>query len=74
MAERLAAFFSGTEFGWWDLLDILIVAFLVYEVLRFLRGTHAVQIALGGVVLMLLYWASILFNLRERIASATTAG
>jgi diadenylate cyclase len=64
IAGRLAAFFSGTEFGWWDLLDILIVAFLVYELLRFLRGTHAVQIALGGVVLMLLYWASILFNLQ----------
>ena len=64
IAERLAAFFSGTEFGWWDLLDILIVAFLVYELLRFLRGTHAVQIALGGVVLVLLYWASILFNLQ----------
>jgi DNA integrity scanning protein DisA with diadenylate cyclase activity len=40
------------------------VAFLVYELLRFLRGTHAVQIALGGVVLVLLYWASVLFNLQ----------
>ena len=65
IAERLAAFFTrhrvragGTS------LDILIVAFLVYELLRFLRGTHAVQIALGGVVLVLLYWASILFNLQ----------
>jgi diadenylate cyclase len=64
VSERIAAFFSGTELGWWDVLDILIVAFLVYEILRFLRGTHAVQIALGGVVLVMLYWGSILFNLQ----------
>jgi diadenylate cyclase len=62
--ERLASFFAGTELGWWDLVDILIVAFILYELLRFLRGTHAVQIALGGVVLVLLYWASVLFNLQ----------
>jgi uncharacterized protein (TIGR00159 family) len=62
--DQLSSFFAGTEFGWWDALDVLIVAFLVYELLRFLRGTHAVQIALGGVVLVLLYWASILFNLQ----------
>jgi diadenylate cyclase len=62
--ERVAAFFAGTEMRWWDVLDILIVAFLIYELLQFLRGTHAVQIALGGVVLAGLYWASILFNLQ----------
>jgi uncharacterized protein (TIGR00159 family) len=62
--ERLSAFFAGTDFRWWDVLDILIVALLLYELLHFLRGTHAVQIALGGVVLMGLYWASTLFNLQ----------
>ncbi len=62
--EPVAAFFAGTEIRWWDLVDILIVAFLVYELLRFLRGTHAVQIALGGVVLAVLYWVSSLFNLQ----------
>jgi uncharacterized protein (TIGR00159 family) len=62
--EQIAAFFAGTELGWWDLVDIVIVAFILYELLRFLRGTHAVQIALGGVVLVLLYWASVLFNLQ----------
>jgi diadenylate cyclase len=62
--ERLGAFFAGTEMCWWDVVDILIVGFLIYELLQFLRGTHAVQIALGGVVLASLYWASILFNLQ----------
>jgi diadenylate cyclase len=64
MLDRVLAFFAGTELGWLDLVDILIVAFIVYELLRFLRGTHAVQIALGGLVLVLLYWASALFNLQ----------
>ena len=62
--ERIAALFAATEMRWWDVVDILIVAFLVYELLQFLRGTHAVQIALGGLVLVVLYWASILFNLQ----------
>ncbi|HSD28503.1 MAG TPA: diadenylate cyclase CdaA [Vicinamibacteria bacterium] len=61
---QVTAFLAGTDFRWWDALDILIVALLIYELLHFLRGTHAVQIALGGVVLMALYWASTLFNLQ----------
>ena len=64
MPEVLTTFFSGTPLRWWDVLDILIVAFLVYELLQFIRGTHAVQIALGGFVLVVLYWASVLFNLQ----------
>ncbi len=62
--DQVTAFLAGTDFRWWDVLDILIVAVLIYELLHFLRGTHAVQIALGGVVLMGLYWASTLFNLQ----------
>ena len=51
------------EFTWIDLLDILIVGFIIYELLQFIRGTHAVQMALGGVVLVVFYWFSQLFNL-----------
>jgi uncharacterized protein (TIGR00159 family) len=51
------------EFSWIDLLDILIVGFIIYELLQFIRGTHAVQMALGGVVLVAFYWFSQLFNL-----------
>lgn len=64
MTERLAQALSGLSLGWWDVLDVVIVAFLLYEVLQFLRGTHAVQIALGGLMLVALYWASVLFNLQ----------
>jgi diadenylate cyclase len=51
------------EFTWIDLIDILIVGFIIYELLQFIRGTHAVQMALGGVVLVAFYWLSQLFNL-----------
>ena len=46
--ERVRAFLVATEFSWWDVLDILIVAFIIYELLQFIRGTHAVQMALGA--------------------------
>ena len=32
---------------WWDALDILIVSILVYELLKLIRGTRAVQMAIG---------------------------
>jgi diadenylate cyclase len=42
--------------GWWDIADILVVSILIYEVLKQIRGTRAVQMALGGgVVVFLLY-------------------
>jgi diadenylate cyclase len=42
--------------GWWDLLDILVVSVLIYEVLKLIRGTRGVQMALGaGVLVALLY-------------------
>jgi uncharacterized protein (TIGR00159 family) len=61
--NSLAAYFAGLEFTWVDVLDILIVAFLVYQLLQFIRGTHAVQMALGGMVLVLVYFVSQWFNL-----------
>jgi diadenylate cyclase len=61
--ERLFAFFSAPEFSWLDALDILIVGFIIYELLQFIRGTHAVQMAIGAFVLVVLYWMSLLFNL-----------
>lgn len=42
----------------WDLLDILVVAVLVYEVLKLIRGTRAVQMAVGGGVLVALLYGS----------------
>ena len=36
----------------WDVLDILIVSLIVYELLKLIRGTHAVQMGLGIAVLV----------------------
>jgi diadenylate cyclase len=44
--------------GWWDLADILVVSVLVYEVFKLIRGTRAVQMALGGSVLVVLFYGS----------------
>ena len=63
MISRLAGWFTSVEPSWLDLVDILIVAFLIYQLLQFIRGTHAVQMALGALVLVLLYWLSQLLHL-----------
>ena len=35
------------QLTWTAVLDILIVAFVIYEVLGFMKGTRAVQMAIG---------------------------
>jgi len=62
--DRFAAFLAATEFSWLDVLDILIVALIIYELLQLIRGTHAVQMALGALVLVILYWTSLWLNLQ----------
>jgi diadenylate cyclase len=44
--------------GWWDLLDIAVVSILIYEVLKLIRGTRAVQMGFGGGVLVALFYLS----------------
>jgi diadenylate cyclase len=44
--------------SWWDVADIIVVSILVYEVLKLIRGTRAVQMALGGSVLVVLFYGS----------------
>jgi len=63
MMEHLLGALRGVDFAWVDIFDILIVAFLIYQLLQFIRGTHAVQMALGALVLVLLYWLSQLLHL-----------
>jgi diadenylate cyclase len=43
---------------WWDALDILVVSFLIYQVLKFIRGTRAVQMAFGGAMLVAVFYGS----------------
>lgn len=49
--------------GFRDVLEILIVAFLIYRLLLFLAGTKALQILLGLLFLVLVYFAAVIFRL-----------
>lgn len=44
---------------WWDLLDIAIVSIVVYELLKLIRGTRAVQMAIGIALLTGLFYMSL---------------
>src|SRR5262245_14651852 len=44
--------------GWWDVLDIAIVSLLIYEFLKWIRGTRAVQMALGSFLIVALFYMS----------------
>ena len=63
MLPQRLAFLRLEEFSWVQVLDILIVALIIYQLLQFIRGTHAVQIAVGTVLLVIFYWISQLLNL-----------
>ena len=59
----MSAYFEGwlryrPPIGWWDILDILIVSILIYEFLKLIRGTPAVQMALGSILLVFLFYVS----------------
>ena len=44
--------------GLWDLLDIAIVSILIYEFLKLIRGTRAVQMAVGSLFIVSLFYVS----------------
>jgi diadenylate cyclase len=54
----LTAFLRRAPIGWWDLADIVVVSILIYEVLKLIRGTRAVQMGLGAGVLVALFYGS----------------
>jgi diadenylate cyclase len=53
-----------TTISWRDVLDVLIVALLLYQLLKLIRGTQAVQLLLGLAVIFAVGWASQLLHLR----------
>jgi len=55
-------FFSNI--GWRDVVDVLIVAFLLYQVLKLIRGTQAVQLLLGVGVLFFVGFIASQLHLR----------
>jgi diadenylate cyclase len=55
---QLTSALQRTPVGWWDLLDIAIVALMIYELLVLILGTRAVQMALSGGFLLALFFIS----------------
>src|SRR6476660_9831397 len=58
MSEYLSSLLRRPPVGWWDLLDIAIVSILIYEFLKLIRGTRAVQMAVGSLLIILLFYLS----------------
>jgi diadenylate cyclase len=56
--ERLTTYLRRAPVAWWDVLDILIVAIAIYELLKLMRGTRAVQMTVGGGFIIGLYYLS----------------
>src|SRR2546421_3995895 len=58
MNNALNNLFRRAPIGWWDLADILVVSILIYEVLKLIRGTRAVQMAVGAAFLAVIFYGS----------------
>ena len=55
--------FSQLTFTWRDAVDVLIVALIVYMLLRLIRGTRAVQMVLGILTVFVIYEIAVFLNL-----------
>jgi diadenylate cyclase len=58
MPEYLTGLLRRPPIGWWDLLDIAIVSLLIYEFLKLIKGTRAVQMAMGSLLVIGLFYVS----------------
>src|SRR3990170_5145017 len=58
MLDFLSSALRRPPVGWWDLLDIAIVSILIYEFLKLIRGTRAVQMAVGSLFIVGLFYLS----------------
>ncbi|MFW5733499.1 MAG: hypothetical protein ACOCWR_00405 [Oceanidesulfovibrio sp.] len=51
------------QIGWRDILDVALVTFLLYRLILFVKGTRAVSVVYGLVLVILVYFASEEFGL-----------
>ena len=64
MSQLIARLLDRPRMTWWDVIDILIVSLLIYEGLKLIRGTRAMQMAAGTLLVVLLFYVSQLFPLQ----------
>ncbi len=48
---------------WQDVLDILFVAFIIYQLITIIRGTRSAQMVLGLIVLGMVYFMASILDL-----------
>ena len=58
MIDSIVSAWRQVRIGWLDVIDIAIVAFLIYEFLKLIRRTRAVQMVFGVAFVVALYYAS----------------
>ena len=58
MGDYFLTAWPDVGLGWLDVVDIAIVAFLIYEFLKLIRRTRAAQMVLGVLLVVGLYFAS----------------
>ena len=58
MSDYLTNVLRRPPLGWWDLLDIAVVSLLIYEFLKLIKGTRAVQMAVGSLFIIMLFYVS----------------
>ncbi|MCI5141003.1 MAG: TIGR00159 family protein [Candidatus Electrothrix sp. ATG1] len=63
MPEFLHSFNFPRSVRWQDLVDILIVSFIIYRTMLLIRGTRAVQMLVGILVVSFVYFVSIQMDL-----------
>jgi diadenylate cyclase len=61
--SRRIGSFSHLSFSWRDAVDVLVVAIIVYSLLRLIRGTRAVQMVLGILTVFVLYEMAVFLKL-----------
>lgn len=52
-----------TLLRWQDILDILVVSFIIYQLILIIKGTRSVQMILGLVVLSAVYFMSVVLDM-----------
>jgi diadenylate cyclase len=57
--DALISWISRTPLTAWDIVDVLVVALIIYESLLLIRGTRAMQMAFGSALLVGLYFFSL---------------
>ena len=57
--NAIFSWISRTPVTWWDVIDVFVVALIIYESLKLIRGTRAMQMAFGSALLVALYFFSL---------------